>query len=133
MTKVTSKFLFFIIMGSNTEKSEAGAVRISGFNVTSDVEVTQSVECNQMVTGDELSVVDGNGTILFTGLRGFMPLGGSDFLIRQKDGQWVLIRKGKQIRLKKVNLQHEGLALLFDERGKLHYNQESPHYRSISA
>ena len=120
-------------MGSNTEKNEAGAVRILGFRVTSKVEVVRNVECNQMVTGDELSVTDGTGQILFTGLRGFMPLGGTDFLIRQSDGQWVLIRKGKQIRLKKVNLHHEGLALLFDERGKLHYNQESPHYRSISA
>ena len=122
-----------MISNSNTEKSEAGAVRILGFQVTSDVEVCKSVDCNQMVTGDELSVTDGTGNVLFTGLRGFMPLSDIDFLIRQKDGNWVLVRKGKQIRLKKVNLHHEGLALLFDERGKLHYNQESPHYRSISA
>ena len=120
-------------MGSNKENQEASAVRVLGFNVTSNVEVGQSVECHQMVTGDDMSVMDAFGNVLFTGLRGFMPLGGTDFLVREKDGRWFLLRKGKKVEMKKVNFHHEGLAMLFDERGKLRPNQESPYYPSISA
>lgn len=117
----------------NTNENGANAVCISGFTVTSATGVEKNLECNQMVMGSEISVVDMTGNVVFTKLRGFMPLGGSDFLIRNENKVWILIRKGKQVKLEKVNLQHEGLALLFDERGKLHFNQQSPHYRSISA
>ena len=118
---------------SNPKEKEANAVCVSGFKVFSKVgEIEKSVDCNQMVTGENLSVMDMAGNVIFSGLRAFMPLG-NDFLIRNEQKEWILVHKGKQTKLKKVNLQHEGLALLFDERGKLHYNQASPHYRSLPA
>lgn len=117
-------------MGSQTEKSEAGAsaILVKGFKASSIVEVEKKEEYD-MVTGDNITVVDGQGNVLFTDLRGFMPLAkGTEFLIRKASGKWYLVKKGKLTELRKVNLQTDGLPLMFDPNGKIRYKMQDPTY-----
>lgn len=115
---------------SSTDKSEANAsaILVKGFKASSIVEVEKKKEYD-MVTGDNITVVDEQGNVLFTDLRGFMPLAkGEKFLIRKANGKWFLVQKGKLIELRKVNLQTDGLPIMFDPNGKIRYKMQDPTY-----
>lgn len=118
-------------MGSNNdEKREAvaNAILVKGFKASSVVEVEKKAEYD-LVTGDNITVVDGQGNVLFTDLRGFMPLAkGTEFLIRKANGKWYLVKKGKLIELRRVNLKTDGLPLMFDPNGKIRYKMQDPTY-----
>lgn len=122
-------------MGSKTEKNEASAsvILVKGFKASSNVEVERKSGCD-MVTGDDITVVDGQGKVLFTDLRAFMPIAnGKKFLIRKANGKWFLVEKGKLHELKKVNLRAEGLVMMFEPQGKIRYNMEDFTYETIVA
>ncbi|MBR2274401.1 MAG: hypothetical protein IJ864_06230 [Alphaproteobacteria bacterium] len=110
-------------------------VQVGNFQVTA----VGRLELNQtygLVRGYELRVIDGQGQVIYENIRGFLPLSDGVHLVRHANGVWVLVylkRNCRERRLKKVNLRHGGLCLLFDERGKIHYAQESPHYDDINA
>ena len=115
----------------NTENWEANAsaILVKGFKASSVVEVEKKEEYD-MVTGDNITVVDAQGNVLFTDLRGFMPLVKSKmFIIRKASGKWYLVEKGKQSELRKVNFDVEGgLPLMFDPNGKIRYKMQDPTY-----
>lgn len=117
----------------NSNEGNLKSFEVSGFQVNSSVEISRDE--NGLIHGDEIQVMNNNGQVLYEGLRGFMPLNEKTNLVRFANGVWALvyINKTKQVNLKKVNLHHAGVCLLFDERGKIHPNQESPHYRDIEA
>ena len=110
-------------------------VQVGNFQVNSVVRLEMD-QTYGLVRGDELQVIDGQGQVVYENIRGFLPLNEGLHLVRHADGVWVLVylkRNSRERRLKKVNLRHEGFCLLFDERGKIHYAQESPHYDDINA
>ena len=122
----------------DTDKKTSGtplkSFSIGRFQVGSraEIELHQNYD---LVSGDELTVKNPQGEVVYQGLRGFSPLSEKMHLLRYADGRWVLVslNKGKERRLSKVNLRYAaGKCLLFDERGKLHYDQESPHYPDIN-
>lgn len=116
----------------NETTSGTQSINLGEFQVNSNVEISRD-ELG-LIHGDEIQVKN-NGQVLYEHLRGFLPLNDKTNLVRFADGVWALvyINKPKQVRLKKVNLHHDGICLLFDERGKIHPNQTSPHYRDIEA
>ena len=118
---------------SNGSTTSDGFV-LNGYQVRSSVEIELDQD-NGVVHGDDIQVKNAEGQVLYENLRGFLPLTDKFNLVRFANGIWALVylNKSKQVNLKKVNLYHAGICLLFDERGKLHANQESPHYRKIIA
>ena len=112
------------------ETSGTQSFNLGEFQVNSNVEISRD-ELG-LIHGDEIQVKN-NGQVLYEHLRGFLPLNDKTNLVRFADGVWALvyINKSKQVKLKNVNLHHAGIYLFFDERGKIHPNQESPHCRKI--
>lgn len=112
------------------EEGVAGAtVSVDGYQVKSPSNVR--MEEDFLVKGDDLSVLDASGNVIFENLRAFMPVDAKNYLIRKQDGLWYLSTPKKQKRLKEVNLKAKNKVMMFDERGKLHFNQVSPHYKNI--
>ena len=87
-----------------------------------------------LASGNALEVMNKAGETVFQGLRAFLPLNDKMNLVRFADKRWVIVfvNKPKQVKLERVNLKASEFCLLFDERGKMHYNQVSPHYRDIN-
>ena len=107
----------------------------NGYSVNSK-ESVELEDCG-LVSGTSLVVKNADGKVLYEDLRAFLPLNDKMNLIRLADKVWMLvyINKPKKVRLNRVNLHLQGdvHCLLFDERGKMHRDQVSPHYRDIVA
>jgi len=127
-------FLKIFMERTNENGSDLRSIVAEGYRVDS-CEVIEREECGLM-SGDSLQVRDANGQVLYENLRAFLPLNDKMNLIRLADKVWMLVytNKPKQVRLNRVNLHlQNGHCLLFDERGKRHMDQVSPHYRDIMA
>lgn len=107
-------------------------VNINGYQVQSPSDVRLE-EAYNLAKGEELTVLDAEGNVIFENLRAFMPVDEKSFLIRKQDGLWYLRSIKKERRLQKVNLLVRERAMMFDERGKMHLSQVSPHYKNICA
>jgi len=96
-------------------------------SVVADIELEPGYN---LARGQELVVKDSEGNVLYQEVRGFLPLTEETHILRQKDGSWWAFFRstGKKRRLQKVNLKHGNIHLMFDERGKIRYNQESYAY-----
>ncbi len=110
---------------------EKTKLNLSGYQIETASEVEVNEKFN-LVKGHEISVSDAEGKSLFENLRGFMALKKA-FLIREEDGTWYLCpaKGGKKV-IKKANVKIKDKVLMFDERGKLHLDQTSPHYSSFA-
>ena len=105
---------------------------VNGYRVQSSSDARLE-EVYNLVKGEDLTVLDAEGNLIFENLRAFMPVDDKNCLIRKQDGLWYLRSTKKERRLQKVNLLVKENAMMFDERGKMHLAQVSPHYKSISA
>lgn len=119
------------------KQNESSAVQQSvnvamGYKVNSQTGV--ELEDFGLVSGDALEVMNKEGKTVFQGVRAFLPLNDMMNLVRFADKRWVIVfvNKRKQVKLERVNLKAGEFCLLFDERGKMHYNQVSPYYRDIN-
>lgn len=106
---------------------------LGGFQVCSAVSDIELEQEYNLARGKELLVKDTEGTLIYEGIRGFLPLTSETHLLRLKDGSWWLffLSSGKKRKLQKVNLKHGDIHLMFDERGKLRYNQECYSYQYL--
>lgn len=86
-----------------------------------------------IVSGKALEVKDEEGHVIYEGLRAFWPMNAGVHLVRNANKSWVLLclSTGKETQLKKRNLTFAGVSLLFDDRGKIHVNQENPYYKTL--
>lgn len=117
----------------NSNESSVQSVKVArGYNVNSLTGV-ELEDCG-LASGDALNVQNEDGQLLYEGIRAFLPLNEKMNLVRFANKVWaiVYVNKPKQLKLEKVNLHLGEHCLLFDERGKMHYNQVSPHYRNIN-
>jgi hypothetical protein len=110
--------------------SEVAEVKVGDFVAKSSVEVSMDEE-NGFVRGDEISIENMKGEVLYENLRAFMPVKKDVVLLRYADGSWNLIIGKKERALHEINLRIGPKAILFDERGKAHFNAESPRYSKI--
>ena len=118
-----------------TASDNMQSVNVAGGYSVNSSELIEQEECG-LVCGSSLEVRDANGQVMYENLRAFLPLNDKMNLIRLADKVWMLvyIDKPKQVRLNRFNVHlQNGHCLLFDERGKKHMDQESPHYRDIFA
>jgi hypothetical protein len=105
-------------------------ISLNGYQVSSAVAEVELEPDYNLARGQELVVKDSEGNVLYQDVRGFLPLTEETHIIRQKDGSWWAFFRstGKKRKLQKVNLKHGNIHLMFDERGKIRYNQESYAY-----
>jgi len=113
----------------------AQRICVGGFQVNSEEELELHQKYN-LVRGNELKVTNPQGQLEYDHLRGFAPLSKEVHLLRYADGTWLLFyvsgkKKGKKNILKRKNLEHGKGVLYFDDRGKIHPDQHSPHCESI--
>ena len=113
-------------------KAITSRFNVNGYQVQSSSEVRLE-EVYNLVKGEDLTVLDAEGNLLFENVRAFMPIDNKMSLIRKQDGLWYLRSTKKERKLQKVNLRIKENAMMFDERGKMHLAQVSPHYKNISA
>ena len=117
--------------GSNLQ-----SVNVAGGYCVNSSEMIEQEDCG-LVSGNALEVKNAEGQVMYENLRAFLPLNDKMNLIRLADKVWMLVytNKEKKVRLNRVNLHLQGdvHCLLFDERGKMHRDQVSPHYRDIMA
>lgn len=113
-------------------KAITSRFNVNGYRVQSSSDARLE-EVYNLVKGEDLTVLDAEGNLIFENLRAFMPVDDKNCLIRKQDGLWYLRSTKKERRLQKVNLLVKENAMMFDERGKMHLAQVSPHYKSISA
>lgn len=105
-------------------------ISLNGYQVSSAVAEVELEPDYNLARGQELVVKDSEGNVLYQDVRGFLPLTEETHIIRQKDGSWWAFFRstGKKRKLQKINLKHGNIHLMFDERGKIRYNQESYAY-----
>ena len=119
---------------SQTVSGEVRSILVSGFQVNSSEEISLNKN-NRLVRGEGLVVVNTNGQVVYEGIRAFCPIAKKKHLIRLSDGGWMLLilnGNTKRRLLKRVNLRFDNKVLMFDERGKIHEDQESPYYPDLS-
>ena len=119
---------------TNLVTSGSQQVLLGGYEVNSAVADVELEQEYKLARGHELLVKDAEGNVLYQDVRGFLPLTDETHLLRQKDGSWWLffLSNGKKRQLKKVNLRHGNVLLMFDERGKIRYNQECYSYQYLA-
>lgn len=125
-------------MGITKEVTSSGnmqSVDVAGGYSVNSSEMIEQEDCG-LVSGNSLVVKNSDGQVVYENLRAFLPLNDKMNLIRLADKMWVLVYtdKPKRVRLNRFNVHlQNGHCLLFDERGKKHMDQESPHYKNIFA
>jgi len=108
-------------------------VLLAGYQVSSAIADVELEQAYGLARGHELLVKDSEGNVLYQDVRGFLPLTEETHLLRQKDGSWWLFFRSnsKKRKLQKVNLRHGNICLMFDDKGKIRYDQECYSYQYL--
>lgn len=131
------KFILIIMEKKENEMQFASfCVSVSEFKVSSTSEMDVE-ETYHLIRGNSLRVFNPNGTVIHEDVRGFMPINETYHLVRLIDGSWwYCTSDGKPKRknaLRKKNLfVADGIALMFDDKGKLRLGQQNANYAMLS-